>query len=194
MVHFVVCEAYFLGCQLFLQIFFPVMHSVILPRNDTLRYFEESQGTLQTMNNNLPLQIYDRKQYRFIDRLKIPDVAPWYWFSCLPLFTPVALWCAFWPVDSSHRLLFPENLVLQWISGRWPVPTLWPKGRGQETGFHTGGEQMLSPPKGATPEVTVSSVSPSSSLLWGWYPPGLLQPLCFSMGSCFLLFGPFCLL
>lgn len=78
MAHSVVCEAYFLGCELFLQMcFFPVMHSVILPRNDTLHYFEESQGTLQTINN-FSLQIYGRKKYRFIYRLKIPDVGPRY--------------------------------------------------------------------------------------------------------------------
>lgn len=86
-----------------------------------------------------------------------------------------------------------SSLKTWWISGRWPVLTLWPKGRGQEPGFHTGGELSL-PTKGAALQVTVSSVGPSSSLLWGWYPPGLSQPLSFPMGSCFLLFGLFCLL
>lgn len=68
--------------------------------------------------NNLWLQIYGRKQYRFIYRLKIPDIGPWYWFSCTPLFTPVAQWCAFWPVDSPQRLLFPEILVLLMVDLR----------------------------------------------------------------------------
>lgn len=71
------------------------------------------------MNNNLSLQIYDRKQYRFIYRLKIPDVGPWHLFSCLPLFTPVAQWWAILACgETLHRLLFPENLILLMVDLR----------------------------------------------------------------------------
>lgn len=114
MAHFVVCEAYFLGCELFLQMcFFPVMHFGISPKNGTLHYFEESQDTCRQWiiichckfmtENSTDLST----DWKF--RMLVHDID----FHASLFFTPVAQWWAILACgETLHRLLFPENLVL----------------------------------------------------------------------------------